>query len=300
MKVLILDYSNENTQKYGGVSRTLRALQSSIPDCKILNIRPTDIYPKEIKSKMLLREEVDIVLHSQIDKNLEVEFYGKIIPTCCWFPGQTQKCESKYILSHSPFQNIIYEEGAEIYPVVLGIPIPEFKEHKREDFLFQCSNHYPQIHSRELVRWCNYWHLKCYLAGPISESYDLLKEIDNINTFYLGEITEQEKIEYLQKAKGFVSLYGFPINSDSLAIKQALSYGCPILTTPLGNPHGTIKEGYNGFMIGDAYNLYQSFHRLNSINTKDCYDSVQKYTLENMTNSFVNAFQQILDKNGIS
>ncbi len=204
------------------------------------------------------------------------------------------------ILLHSQFQNVECNPNSRIYNVVLGIPIPEFKEYRREDFLFQCSNHYPQINSVLLARWCNYWHIKCYFAGPCNSDYNLLGEIDNVNTFYLGEIPEELKINYLVRCKGFASLYGFNINSDSLAIKQALSYGCPIITTRLGNPHETIINGYNGFIVDNAYSLYQSFNSLHLINSKNCYDSVQKYSLDKMAKSFTEAFEEIIRQNAIS
>ena len=173
--------------------------------------------------------------------------------------------------------------------------MPEFQKRIKQDFIFQCSNHYPQIQSAILANLCRKYKVSGIFAGPIAENYrkEFFNSIDNIHTFYLGVISEQEKIKYLSNACMFGAIYDFFINETPLALKQALSYNCSILTTGAGHLKETIKNGYNGFYIHDEKDFPSIWDDRNKIEQINCYNSIQGYNVHNMIKSFKEVIEKI-------
>src|ERR1051326_968100 len=91
--------------------------------------------------------------------------------------------------------------------VTLGKPIPDFVYYPKENYIFQCTRHDQYLNTNEVARNCIKYGIKAYFAGPIINNYNLMDFIDNKNTFYLGSLSEKEKLDYTRKAKLYTLLF---------------------------------------------------------------------------------------------
>ncbi|NJO61267.1 MAG: hypothetical protein HC836_24340 [Richelia sp. RM2_1_2] len=181
-----------------------------------------------------------------------------------------------------------------VYDAVIGPPAPIFKEYIKKDYIFQCSRHLDVFQSIEIAKLCINNKIKCYFAGPIEDGYNLLEFIDNKNTFYLGVIDQETKIKYLQGALFFTQLQTYPI-AATLAGKEALLYGVPLLTTPIGGWMRLIHHGINGYFIKNENDFLNAWNNKDCILQKNCYLSCLDHTEEKMIDSFLKAFERILE-----
>lgn len=327
IKVLYLDLGgNEDyslkPQKYGGIRAVGAQLKQYLPYFYILGqkecfenftrddrwencITATPTQIKKIREGAPLKDVIDdadkyhLVFHTST--NIHVNLDGLRARQVVWVPGQNETIhpKNKILLLHSEFQNPQYSSPVDIFPIVLGVPDVAPSTYVRGGALFQCTNHYPQIGSSILADWCNKNKIYCYFAGPIAEGYDLLDHIDGFYTKYLGEISQDEKEAHLKSAAAFVSFYRFYLNSDSLAIKEALSFGCPVITSAGGNPHGTIINGENGFLVNSEFGFVAAVNDLLNINPQKCRESVEKYSCKKMVESFDNVFKFIVQNESV-
>lgn len=303
-KILAIDLSGSesisyNPIKYGGIGRTFASLHKRIPNFWVMGTEGlVDLQERAIPLSLKDIEKIrnGANLENYISQDFDIIFYAsppvrvdyRKAKHLVWCPGQNEQVNAlteNVLLHNKKTQNPhIPNLHANIFDFVLGVERPEFEEYKKMPYVFQCSNHFQQINSIALARACRENGMACYFAGPISENYNLLAEVDNICVFYLGEISESEKIAHLKTAQFFASLYGFPINETPLAIKQALSYGCTILTTQVGGIPDLIKNGENGHFIKynqDFYNAIRS-----PLDQRKCYDSTDGVSAEKMAESF--------------
>jgi glycosyltransferase involved in cell wall biosynthesis len=313
LKILAIDLSASedirlNPKKYGGVGRTLRILSDNIDDFFIVGNK--DLIDKSYKFIGLERKELDNIRGGEELSNYIKEDYDLIFHTCpninlnteinqlVWVVGQGENVHvyNKNILLHNKRNQkpILFSEDHKIHEFVLGIDIPPFKQHIKEDFLVQVSNHFPHINSISLASLCIKYGIKCYFGGPISEGYPLLEYIDNKNTFYLGEIPEQEKIDLVSRASFYVSLYSFPINEPPLSIKQSLSLGTPILSNMIGGIKDLLQDGINGFNVFNEDSFLNAWNNRKNINYLDCYNSSLNYSKDKMIDSFKRVLEDLL------
>ena len=65
----------------------------------------------------------------------------------------------------------------------------------------------------------------------------------------MGEITQEEKVDLLQRAKAVL----FPIDWDEpfgLVMTEAMACGTPVIATPRGSVPEVIADGQTGFIVG--------------------------------------------------
>jgi len=318
MKILIVaaplnEDISATPQRYGGVGRTFYLLAKNNPNITIASnweaLRDCDI---SVSRKIILSEEeerkivengdlqgwdnnFDLIFHAQPNRH-----YVSNKPTLVWAPGygETINRLNTNILCHNLKNQHPYISNlmTNLYEFVLGVDIPPFQEYKKDDFILQVTNHYPQINSIILAKLCLKHNIKCIFAGPISDGYPLSDYIDNEYTFYEGVIPEERKIELLKKARFFGCLYSHPINDPPLSAKQALSYGCPILTNQIGAMAEFI-DGSNGYFIRNEQDFIDAWQRRHEFNQLDCYDSVKnKYSVDNMIKTFNNVCERIINE----
>ena len=177
--------------------------------------------------------------------------------------------------------------------ITLGKDIPEiFVPSNKENFIFQCSRHDSIMNTIEVAKNCLKYKIKGYFAGPIFNNYNLMDYIDNENTFYLGNISEEKKLDYTKRAKLYTLLiqnWTPPFNQSAI---EALSMGTPVLANEIGFLSKIIKDKKNGFIFNN--NFLECFQAAKDIDQQKCYDSVSNYTYVNMIKSFYSAFEKIL------
>lgn len=174
-----------------------------------------------------------------------------------------------------------------IYDVRIGVEFPDiFVENVKEDFIFQCTRHVREFCSIEVANFCNQNNIQCVFAGPIVSDYPLLNFIDNKNTHYIGEISEEDKISYTKRARlsTFLHNWNTPFN---LSAVLCLGYGTPIVSTPIGFWPDLISNGKNGFIVNSNEELLNAWEQSKNISQFECFNSVaNKYDTRSMLNSF--------------
>ncbi len=231
----------------------------------------------------------DLVFHNAPDV-----FVNTHAKQTVWAPGYAERVHPnhKWVLLHSPGYQRTQYQNATMIPVQIGKPVPDFQIYKKEDFVFQCTNHAPCFQSIELVTICNKNRIRCYLGGPISEGYPLLDFIDNENSFYLGVMSYKDKIEMSKRARIHTLLHNIPINF-TLSGLEALAYGCGLITTPLGFWPSFINDKI-GRMVRSEGEFLKAFHDTKYIDQKDCWNKAKEYDNIKMVESFKKAFEIIL------
>jgi len=142
----------------------------------------------------------------------------------------------------------------------------------------------------DIAKECIKYGIKGIFAGPIRD-YPLLDYIDNKNTFYVGILSEEDKLNYTKKAK----LYTLPLKWEVAFNQSAIEaggLGTPILATKKGWFNEYIKENINGFFY-DGTNFLECYQKSDKIDQRLCWESAKEFSIENMINSFYKAFNEI-------
>lgn len=238
--------------------------------------------------------EFDIFIH--INPSVSLNLSGLKGKELVWLAGVEQPVNPNIerIALYNEFQNPKLSSNPKIFKFQLGYPIKKFVLNQKEDFIFQCSRHVPAFNSCEIASFCLRHKIKGIFAGPIPQGYPLYNFIDNINTFYLGEISEKDKIDYTSKARLYTLLHNWP-TPFSLSAIESLSCGTPIACTAVGFWPTLIKHNYNGFIISNEDQLLEAFKNAATINQSDCYISALKYNVDNMISSVWYMLQEVLN-----
>lgn len=322
MKILLLELSGSDSvsrspSKYGGAGITLRRLAENIDDCYLA--AEASCFEGDISEKCIpINKQIIEYIRNQESKSLTYYEMGKFdayvycnpsitLQTgklqICWAVGANESInpEIKYLLLHNAKwqQPIIKNFNTKIHEFVLGIDIPPFEIRNKQDIIFECSNHYPEINSHILANWCRNNKITVLLAGPISKNYEqqFLHEIDYQYTFYLGQIKEEEKIKILKIAKGYAGLWSHAINGPTLGVKQALAYQCFIISTPMGIMSEIIQNEINGFLIKNEQDFMNAWNNRNKPDQLECWNTAQKWSLTKMVDSFKNVIYKIMNEN---
>jgi len=187
------------------------------------------------------------------------------------------------------------------FPVKIGKPVPpNFRKAEKEDYIFICSSHDESKHSVPLAKECIKNNIKGIFAGVIQKNYKLLDYIDNVNTFFIGEISDNFKYKLARKARLSAFLGTCPC-VFSLGVVEMLAHGTPILRndTKFGDwLEETIVDGQNG-LVYNGNNFLECWEKSKNINQEDCWKTAQKYSAEEMVKSFEKAMHFIVEDSKI-
>lgn len=225
---------------------------------------------------------------------------------CLWINPQESKAKSiHWSLSGKSdgghpnnFADLLYTHSEKptwpnqrIEKIQIGKPVPKFQIHEKEDFVFTCTRHDTFMNSIEIAENCLKYKIKGYFAGPIHNNYPILDFINNKTTFYLGLLSEEDKLDYTRKAVLYPLLCNWDVVFNQSAI-EANGEGTPILGTNRGWLGKYIVNGQNGFIYNN--NFLESYHNAKYINQQICNNFAQQYNVEKMIDSFYNSFIKIL------
>lgn len=98
------------------------------------------------------------------------------------------------------------------------------------------------------------------------EMFTKLKRFQNKNIHILPDLSEKDKIEVMKKSKYFINLVGLDRSKDDayayehfgIAIIEAINYGCIPISVDFGYPAYYIENLYNGYLIKNKDELYQT------------------------------------------
>jgi hypothetical protein len=254
--------------------------------------------------------QFDIVLHNHI--GLHVNTLGSKIKEVFWSPfGKSEHAhpDVPYRLNYLPDE--IYLHGKN-YTVQIGIHIDEFQESKKEDYVFQCTRHDEQTNSIEVAKNCIKYGIKGYFGGPIFgdsriPKYLLWDYIDNKNTFYLGTMTHEDKMEKYKHATMTTLLFqrNPPFNMSAI---ESLSCGTPILILDHDVPDMTYKDSMGDGGTSEQFfkkvsrgcnleysgiNFKECFEKAKTMSQRKCYERSLKYSHVKMLESFEKALRQV-------
>ena len=191
------------------------------------------------------------------------------------------------------FQEPIFLGKPNIFHAVIGPKMEKFQEYKKEDMIFQCTRHTDCFQSIQVAQLALKYNIKTVFAGPIANNYPLMDFIDNKTTFYLGSISQEDKIKYNKIAKFHTQFQTYP-TCATLSAKESLSYGTPIMASAIGEWPNFIVEGLNGFIIRSEQDFIKAWENRDNIKQLNCYNSVIKYSEDKMIEEFYEVFDQIV------
>lgn len=168
-----------------------------------------------------------------------------------------------------------------------------FGERKKEPFIFQCTQHVDTFGSIEVAKECLTHRYKCFFAGPIFNSYNLLDFIDNQTTFYLGQISQNEKIKLYEKAtfSTFFHKHETPFN---LSLIESLNYGVIPICIKNTFFNNLIQDGQNGYFYNNNFKEIINKANLKELQ-KNCFNTAQLFSKEEMIHSFIRAVNKNLN-----
>lgn len=245
---------------------------------------------KEIISNL---NDIDLIVHHFSNEYLNTE--GLKAKQVCWSVGwkEVVNPKFKYAIFYNDYQFPIIEETTKQYKAVIGKVMPPFGEREKEDFIFQCSRHCSSFGSFTVAEVCNRHGIPVVFAGPIEKGYPLLEKIQQSNGLkYLGQISEEEKIDYCKRARICTFLHTWPTPFNLSAI-EALGCGTPIVSTGVGFWPSLVTEK-NGFIVNSEIEFLNAYHKAPEIKQKDCWESVQCFSHTEMLNQFYKIFKEIV------
>jgi len=111
----------------------------------------------------------------------------------------------------------------------------------------------------------------------------------------LGEITLQEKVDLLRRAKAVL----FPIDWDEpfgLVMTEAMACGTPVIATPRGSVPEVVQEGVTGWIVeveDYANQAAERLKRLSEIDPRACRDRVDRlFSKQAMVAGYEAAFER--------
>ena len=238
----------------------------------------------------------DILIHNQ--ESFAFNTQGLKCKQVCWLAFVNQIIwplnDAGFVYSYN--QNPILDPNrTKLMKVQIGTFVPTpFQEYTKEDYLFQVTRMDSTMNPIKTVKLCNKFNIKGYFAGPILNNYPLLEHIDNKNTFYIGVLTEQEKIKMLKGARLFGGIQDWD-TIWNLSCHQSLAYNTPVVCYKRGFFNELIQDGVDGFYYEDNeesfLNIWESSKNINQL---DCYKKALKFSEKEMVTSFVNNFKLLL------
>jgi glycosyltransferase involved in cell wall biosynthesis len=185
-------------------------------------------------------------------------------------------------------------ESQRIEYIKLGKFVPKSlkNDNRSNDFIFQCSRHDELMNSIEVAKNCLKYNIKGVFAGPIHNNYNLMQFIDDKITFYIGMISEEEKLNLSFNARLTTYLHKWetPFNQSVI---ESLGQGTPILANKVGFFNEILKDERNGF-IYNGNNFLMAYENSLLIDKNECLVSAKQFSTEEMIQSFVMAFEKIL------
>jgi glycosyltransferase involved in cell wall biosynthesis len=117
--------------------------------------------------------------------------------------------------------------------------------------------------------------------------------LDGRNIEYLGEISENEKSDFLGNALGLV----FPIDWPEpfgLVMVESLACGTPVLARPCGAAPEILRDGITGYFNPDLNYLARRARELSSLDRRKCREWVERrFSLERMTEDYIDVYREL-------
>jgi glycosyltransferase involved in cell wall biosynthesis len=113
---------------------------------------------------------------------------------------------------------------------------------------------------------------------------------------FIGEITEQQKNEFLGNAEALL----FPIDWPEpfgLVMIEAMATGTPVIAYPCGSVPEIICEGENGFIVNSIPQAVAAVQRLGTISREACRAYFEtNFTADRMAKDYITVYERLIDQ----
>lgn len=127
----------------------------------------------------------------------------------------------------------------------------------------------------------NYWH---QMIEP---------HINGKDVRYFGEVSLEEKIPLIQKAKAviFPTMYQ---EAFGYVLIEAMSCGTPVIAFPNGSVPEIIKDGITGFLVNDKEGIIEALSKIDSLDRKKIRDRAEQFfSLKKMVSHYENVYRRL-------
>lgn len=242
-------------------------------------------------------KDFDIVLHNF--HGFTVNCSGTLTKNVVWLVGYGEfvnPTNTRIILYNDYQHPRITNPDTKIYYARIGVPITEFKEIKKEDFIFSCHRQSREFGAETMMRLAHKYKLRYITAGPRDSNFqNIMDYVDNKYVMYLGEISDKVKREFYKRA--YCSTYLHSWNTPfNLSACESLAVGTPVIATNIGFWPSLIQNHKNGFLIKTQEDFQIAISNVALLSQRGCYDSVLPYSTQNMIQDYVKVLTQIIEE----
>jgi hypothetical protein len=244
----------------------------------------------------LLPELADYDIIFTCYTNVKFNMQGLKAKLVVWSVGFSEDIheDNEHLFLYNDYQHPrIKGSKTKVYKFTLGKDIKPLVQREKSDYIFQCTRHCHEFCSIDVARTCRAAGIKAYFAGPIVNDYPLLNEIDNYHTFYLGQIDEETKMHFTERARLYTMIHNWPTPFNLSAI-EALSVGTPIVATPVGFWPSLIKPEFNGFFASTTADIIYAYENANKISQASCYSSASPFNNSSMNYSIIKGLESVM------
>jgi glycosyltransferase involved in cell wall biosynthesis len=111
---------------------------------------------------------------------------------------------------------------------------------------------------------------------------------------YVGEITDDEKDDFLGDAYAMLAPYDWP-EPFGLVLIEALACGTPVLAYRRGSIPEIIDDGVTGFVCDDFNDMVAAVDRIGMIQRTNCRQAFDaRFSVERMAQDYVNVYRQLM------
>jgi glycosyltransferase involved in cell wall biosynthesis len=117
--------------------------------------------------------------------------------------------------------------------------------------------------------------------------------LDPPHVEFLGEVTDEEKDEFLGNAAALICPY-WP-ESFGLVLIEALACGTPVITYAHGSFPEIITHGVTGFLCRTQSDMIEAIGQLHRINRRQCrrvFD--ERFTAERMVQDYLKTYRHVI------
>jgi glycosyltransferase involved in cell wall biosynthesis len=112
---------------------------------------------------------------------------------------------------------------------------------------------------------------------------------------YIGEITEQEKNEFLGGALALLFTIDWP-EPFGLAMIEALACGTPIIARPFGSVPEIVRPGITGFIASSEGEIAEAARKAETLSRKACRSEFEaRFTAETMVDGYERVYRRLIE-----
>lgn len=186
-----------------------------------------------------------------------------------------------------------------------GIPMQQFRPtvSSPENFFVWLGRIVPDKGTHLAIEAAKRAGVPLVLAGTVdrhmTEATDYFEqvikpELDGSQIRYIGPVNQQQKVDLLSRARGFLN----PIQWEEpfgMVMIEAMATGCPVIALARGSAPEIIAHGTNGFLAHDVHEMVEYIARIDKIDRQ----TVRGYTgrnfsVQTMTEKYTAMYRKVI------